>query len=177
MELHYSIPLIDDVLGAWGETIGHDLEGYRNHVYRMVNFTYAIGEFDEESRRKIAIAGCFHDIGIWPERTLDYLEPSAYWARRFLAANDLEHWQPQIRDMICQHHKLRTFKSDLLVEAFRKGDLVDFSLGIFNCGLPRSLVSEVKAAFPNAGFHKCLVGIAARWIVRHPLNPVPVLKF
>ena len=177
MKIYADIPLIDDVLGPWGETIGRDLSGYRNHVYRMVNFTIAMGEFDDETRKKIAIAGCFHDIGIWPERTLDYLEPSAVRAFEYLDSNGLGDWQQQMRAMVCQHHKLRVFQSDPLVEAFRKGDLVDFSLGLFNCGLPRSFVSEVKSAFPNAGFHKCLVGIAARWIVRHPLNPLPVLRF
>jgi hypothetical protein len=136
-----------------------------------------MGEFDEQAQRKIAIAGCFHDIGIWPTRTLDYLEPSAERAIEYLKYSGLENWQSQVEEMICQHHKLTTFKRDPLVEAFRKGDLVDFSLGIFKCGLPRSFVSEVKAAFPNAGFHKCLVGIASRWIIRHPLDPVPVARF
>jgi len=177
MKIHTDIPLIDNVIDLWSPVIGRDVAGYRNHVYRMVNFTYAMGEFDEETRTKITIAGIFHDIGIWSERTFDYLEPSVYWAKRFLAANELFDWQPQIHEMVCQHHKLSTYKSDPLVEAFRKGDLVDFSLGIFRCGLPRSFVSEVKAAFPNAGFHKCLVGIASRWIIRHPLNPVPVVRF
>jgi len=177
MQIHRSIPLIDETLGGWSEAIGGDLGGYRNHVYRMVNFTYAMGEFDEPSRKAIAIAGCFHDIGIWPTRTLDYLEPSAERAREYLGENGLGGWQSQIAEMICEHHKLRAYESDPLVEAFRKGDLVDFSLGIFKCGLPRSFVSEVKAAFPNAGFHKCLVGIASRWVVRHPLNPVPVLRY
>ena len=176
MKLFESIPLIDDVLGSWSEAIGSDLSGYKNHVYRMVNFTCAMGEFDEASREKIAIAGCFHDMGIWPERTLDYLEPSADRAEKYLAENGLSEIQPQIREMICEHHKLRSFERDPLVEAFRKGDLVDFSLGIVKCGLPRSFVNEVKAAFPNTGFHKCLVGVAARWFVRHPLNPVPVIR-
>ncbi|MEO5857807.1 MAG: hypothetical protein ABIR33_02545 [Pyrinomonadaceae bacterium] len=65
---------------------------------------------------------------------------------------------------------MRVYKADTVVEAFRKGDLVDFSFGLFKCGLPGRFVSEVKAAFPNAGFHRCLVGIASRWIIRHPLN-------
>jgi hypothetical protein len=177
MKVFDSISLIDETLESWSNEIGRDLTGYRNHVYRMVNFTYAMDEFDEEAQRKIAIAGCFHDIGIWPTRTLDYLEPSADRAEKFLGENGLGALQTQVREMICQHHKLRTFQSDPLVEAFRKGDLVDFSLGILSCGLPRSFVSEVKAAFPNAGFHKCLVGVAARWIVRHPLNPIPVARF
>ena len=177
MRIHAEIPLIDDTLNGWSESIGRDLNGYRNHVYRMVNFTYAMGEFDEAARQTIAIAGCFHDIGIWPERTLDYLEPSANRAEEYLAEKGLSGVQPRIREMICQHHKLRRFKSDPLVEAFRKGDLVDLSLGKFKCGLPNSYVREVKAAFPNAGFHKCLVGVASRWILRHPLSPVPVLRF
>ena len=176
MKLYESLPLIDDTLGGWSEVIGRDLAGYRNHVYRMVNFTYALGEFSDEAKRKIEIAGCFHDIGIWPERTLDYLEPSALRAEEYLDGNGLSNIQPQIREMICQHHKLRRVDNDPLVEAFRKGDLVDFSLGIFKCGLPRSFVNEVKAAFPNAGFHRCLVGVASRWIIRHPLNPVPVVR-
>jgi len=177
MKLHNDIPLIDDVLDAWSGIIGRDLAGYRNHVYRMVNFTYAMGEFDEETRKRITIAGIFHDIGIWSEGTFDYWEPSVYWAKRFLASNELLDWQPQVHEMICQHHKLRSYKTDPLVEAFRKGDLIDFSLGLFKCGLPRSFVSEVKAAFPNAGFHTCLVGVASRWIIRNPLNPVPVARF
>ena len=176
MKLFESIALIDDVLGSWSEAIGRDLDGYRNHVYRMVNFTYAMGEFDEGSRKKIAIAGCFHDIGIWPGRTLDYLEPSAERAEEYLRGNGMGEWQRQIREMICQHHKLRSYQSDPQVEAFRKGDLVDFSLGVVRCGLPRSFVKEVKTTFPNSGFHKCLVGVAARWFVRHPLNPVPVIR-
>jgi hypothetical protein len=38
--------------------------------------------------------------------------------------------------MIDQHHKLGPYRDDPLVETLRKGDLVDFSLGILKCGLP-----------------------------------------
>ncbi|MEQ1765746.1 MAG: HD domain-containing protein, partial [Pyrinomonadaceae bacterium] len=140
MQVFDSIPLIDETLAGWSGEIGRDLAGYRNHVYRMVNFTYAMGEFDDDARKKIAFAGCFHDIGIWPTRTLDYLDPSAERAEIFLAENGLEDWRMQVREMICQHHKLRSHRTDPLVEAFRKGDLVDFSLGLFKFGLPRSFV-------------------------------------
>lgn len=81
--------------------------------------------------------------------------------------------------MIDQHHKLGKYKDDSqsTIEAFRKGDLVDFSLGVVKCGLPRDYVKSVKAEFPNAGFHMGLVKTAGKWICRHPLNPVPVLKW
>ncbi|MGV2388825.1 MAG UNVERIFIED_CONTAM: hypothetical protein LVR29_12755 [Microcystis novacekii LVE1205-3] len=43
--------------------------------------------------------------------------------------------------MVEMHHKVRTYKTDRypLVELFRRGDLVDFSLGFFKFGIPRSL--------------------------------------
>jgi hypothetical protein len=65
----------------------------------------------------------------------------------------------------------------LTVEVFRKGDLVDFSLGIVKCGLPNWLIQRVKERFPNAGFHKRLIQLELRWVSRHPLNPLPILKW
>ena len=51
MQIHLDIPLIDDTLGNWRVEVGRDLIGFRYHVYRLVNFTYAMGEFDEEVAR------------------------------------------------------------------------------------------------------------------------------
>jgi hypothetical protein len=79
--------------------------------------------------------------------------------------------------MIDQHHKLGPYRDDPLVETLRKGDLVDFSLGILKCGLPAEYVQHVESRFANAGFHRRLVGLAAGWLSRHPLDPLPVLKW
>ena len=79
--------------------------------------------------------------------------------------------------MIDMHHKLRRYPDDRLTEVFRQGDLVDFSLGLFKCGLPADYVKAVKKQFPNHGFHKFLAKLAGKWICRHPLNPLPVAKF
>ena len=78
--------------------------------------------------------------------------------------------------MIDLHHRVRKHTAPL-VDIFRKGDLVDFSLGIVKCGVPAAFIRTVKEQFPNEGFHKQLVRRAGRWICRHPLNPVPVLKW
>ena len=61
--------------------------------------------------------------------------------------------------MVEFHHKVRAYKDEQypLVEIFRKGDLVDFSLGIFKCGVPRTYIKSVKQTIPNAGFHKFLI--------------------
>jgi hypothetical protein len=179
MTIEDRIPLLEDILDKWKGKIGGDFAGYKNHVYRMTNFCFALGEYNAEEREKIIIAGCFHDIGIWAGATFDYLPPSIVPAKEFLEQNGLAQWIPEIELMIDQHHKLRAYQDAYspLVETFRKGDLVDFSLGIVKCGLPKTYIKSVQKQFPNAGFHKGLVKLAGRWFCRHPLNPVPVLKW
>ena len=171
------LSLIDDILGSRKDIIGPDYAGYRNHVCRMVRFCLVQGDLSEEERQKVIIAGCFHDIGIWTAGTFDYLPPSIVEANEYLERNGLEEWTPEISLMIDQHHKLHEYQTDPLTEVFRKGDLVDFSLGIVKCGVSVDYIRQVKAEFPNAGFHKFLVRLAGRWFCRHPLNPVPVLKW
>jgi hypothetical protein len=173
------INVIDDILESYRAVIGRDYPGYKNHVYRMVNFCFASGELNAEQQQKVAIAGSFHDIGIWTADTFDYLPPSIAAANGYLASEGLDAWCEEIGQMIDQHHKLHSAAGNggRLVEIFRKGDLVDLSLGLVKCGLPRETIRAVKTRFPNAGFHVCLIKQACRWIPRNPLNPVPVLKW
>ncbi len=177
MKIEHQISLIDEILNDWHEELGDSFDGYRNHVYRMVNFTYALADLGPDERDKVAVAGAFHDIGIWPGDNFDYLCPSIDRSRNYLDAACLNRWSDDVARMISEHHKLRRVTGDRLVEAFRRGDLVDFSLGILGQGLPRTFIREVKDAFPNAGFHRSLIRTACRWIVRHPLRPVPVVKW
>lgn len=174
-----NIENIDTILAPWKELIGQDYQGYRNHVIRMVTFCLLLEPCSEEDQQKIEIAACFHDIGIWTKQTLDYLAPSVIPARKYLKAHDLADWIPEITEMILEHHKLRKVKNgnSRLVELFRKGDLVDFSTGKIKFGLDKRLVSGVKNEFPNAGFHSMLVKRSAKWFVKHPLNPVPMMKW
>lgn len=179
-EIDDQIPLANEILDAWKIELGNDFLGYKNHVYRMINFCFALRqEFNEEEREKIIIAGCFHDLGIWTNKTFDYLPPSIVLAKDYLKQNKLENWSNEIELMIDMHHKLGVYQDSQnpLIETFRQGDLVDFSLGLMKCGLPKTYIKNVKKQFPNAGFHKCLVRLASGWIFKHPLNPIPVLKW
>jgi hypothetical protein len=169
-------PLIDHILDSHRDTLGGDFPGYRNHVYRMVNFCLVLGDFDEVDRAKIAIAGSFHDLGIWTADTFDYLPPSIALAAEYLNSHGRDHWTDEITEMICLHHRVRK-TSKPLTEAFRRADLADFSLGIVKGGVPPDFIRAVKAEFPNNGFHKQLLRRGFRWFCRHPLNPVPVLKW
>jgi hypothetical protein len=179
MEIETNIPLVEEILDIRKLELGNDYAGYKNHAYRMIHFCLALYDCEREEREKIIIAGCFHDLGIWINNTFDYLPPSIALAKGYLTQNGLDHWFAEIELMIDMHHKLRSYRDDRypLVEVFRKGDLVDFSLGIVKCGLPSSLIKRVKERFPNAGFHKRLVQLELEWVSKHPLNPLPVLKW
>jgi hypothetical protein len=179
MTIHARLPLLDEILSPWTEAIGADLAGYRNHVYRIVNFSLAMRVCTDDERRKLITAACFHDLGIWSDHTVDYLPPSIARARGYLNDRGLEHWLPDVEPMIAFHHQLTAHADDArpLVEVFRRADLVDVSLGIVRFGLPRSYVARVKAQFPNAGFHRRLVRLAATGFLTQPLRPLPFIKW
>lgn len=170
-------PLVDEILQPFRHHPG--LHGYKNHVSRVIDFCDALSPLDEIARTKVTIAACFHDLGLFTEGTLDYLPPSISLARGYLTDNGLEQWRDEIETMIDQHHRLRPIDGaeSELIELFRKADLIDFSLGIFRFGVSRSTVSRAKAEYPNNGFHRHLVRTAGRWICRHPLNPLPIVKW
>ena len=136
------IGLVDDILDGYRGVIGDDFGGYRNHVYRMVNFCLIQGNFDAEQKEKLAIAASFHDLGIWTADTFDYLPPSVALAVESLLHRGLTDWSAEISQMIDLHHRLRS-NNELLTEVFRKGDLIDFSLGIVRCGVSADYVRSV----------------------------------
>ena len=79
--------------------------------------------------------------------------------------------------MIEYHHKLSVYTSDhaSLVEAFRRADLVDVTLGMQASGLPKPFVSSVKKAFPDHGVHWALAKGLSGYMVTHPWNPLPMM--
>lgn len=179
MLIEKPIPLLDEILKPWQTTIGKDYLGYKNHVYRMVHCCLALHNCNTEQREKIITAGCFHDIGIWIENTVDYIPPSIPPAKDYLKEKQKENWSREIELMISEHHKITTYKNKdyPLVEVFRKGDLIDFSFGLIRFGLSKTDINQLQAIFPNAGFHKNLSKLAAKWFVKHPWNPAPMMKW
>lgn len=174
-----SIALVDGILAPWRERIGADWDGYRNHAQRVARFAGALSVASPETQRKIAIAAAFHDLGIWSDGTFDYLPPSVALARDYLHEHGLDAWAPEIERMIAMHHRVRSCSGpdDALVEALRRADLVDLSLGVVSFGLDRALVTTVKSDFPNAGFHRCLAGLLGGWFREHPLTLPPFLRW
>lgn len=180
MKILSRIPLLEEILAKYQQTIGDDFIPYRNHVCRVVNFCFQLKkDMDDEQKEKVIIAGVFHDLGIWTEDTLDYLPPSVSMANAYLQRRNLLNWTVEIELMINLHHKLSKYADDAnpLVEVFRRADLVDLSLGMVKFGLSPDIIANIKAMFPNAGFHKRLTQLAAREFYRHPFRPLPFLKW
>jgi hypothetical protein len=179
MKLEDDIPSLESILNEWREAIGNQYEPYKNHVYRVLNFCFALHQCSEEDKQKLIITGCFHDIGIWSDDTIDYLEPSIELAKKYLKEKSKEEWSDEIELMIDLHHKFRTVKNCEypLVEVFRKGDWVDVSKGMRSFGLPMTYVKSVLNKFPNLGFHKNLTRLTREEFKRHPFNPLPMMKW
>jgi hypothetical protein len=172
----------DEVLGAHVAVLGADFEGYRNHAYRVANFCLALTSTspaagDGERIAKIALAAAFHDLGIWTDATFDYLPPSIRLARAYLAETGRSEWAPDISEMVLQHHKLTPFRGPcVLVEPFRRADLIDVSHGLASFGLGREFLTEVFAQWPDSRFHERLVRLFLARLARYPWNPLPMVR-
>jgi hypothetical protein len=173
-----AFPFVDDALRPFADALGRDRVAYRHHVIRLLNFLFALAP-ELRDTEQVAVAAAFHDLGIWTDRTFDYLGPSRRLAREHLASRGLAHLAPEVEAIIEQHHKLRPYRGPFApsVEAFRRADLADVSLGIIRSGLPAPFVRAVRAALPNAGFHARLATLTGRQCLRTPLRPLPMLRW
>lgn len=172
-------PEIDELLSRWREPLDGDYNAYRGHVYRVFNYCRILAGNGANSDSKFAVAAVFHDIGIWSNKTFDYLEPSVALAREYLKDTQRSFGESAVSHMILYHHKMRPYRSKdgRLVEAFRRADRVDVSGGRFRSGLDHGFIRIVRAEFPSAGFHRRVLQLSLKWALRHPLNPLPVMKW
>jgi HD domain-containing protein len=174
-----SLPTVEEVLDDHASELGHDFMAYRNHVYRVANLCLAIVGDSRVELEKIAVAAVFHDLGIWTNNTFDYIAPSVAIARKHLTARGVAEWIPEIEAMIVDHHKVTPSraKPQSLVESFRRADWIDVSRGLRRFGLPRTFIATVVTTWPNAGFHRRLVQLTIDRFWKHPLTPLPMVKW
>lgn len=172
-------PLIEEALEIWAPALGPARAAYRGHVYRVFNFARRVLG-SERHDDALALASAFHDIGIWSDATFDYLGPSIRRATEHVRARRPALSAELIADVIRNHHLLRRARAGSaadVIEAFRRADLTDVSRGLLRGELDAGFVREAVAAFPYAGFHGALLRAALPWCVRHPLRPLPMLRF
>jgi hypothetical protein len=157
-----------------------DFEGYHHHCLRMLNVVLRLSEDEPDRRQKTEIALAFHDLTLFPNRTLDYLEPSVQLAGEHLSRIGRADWHEQISLMIRMHHKITAYRGPHanLVEATRKADWIDVSFGALSFGLDRDWLSGLHKRFPLYSFYpRTLVPVIARYAVTHLARPLPNFRW
>ena len=173
---------LEGVLETWREAIGCDFQAYKNHCYRVLNGAYAVleagGLASDEHLETIGFALGFHDLGIWSDVNFDYLEPSA--RRAELAMADMA-WpdlrKQQVLAIIARHHQFIRIHDDSLSEAVRQADWCDVSLGLMRGTIEKARWRQIVKRFPNAGFHQLLIRKGGVHALKHPLNPLPMMRW
>ena len=172
-------PVVESLLNNWREALGKDFQAYQNHVYRVINYCAAQQTLEERQLEQVAIAACFHDVGIWLDHTFDYLGPSCQRANNYLVREGKSHWIDAVCGMILEHHKVTAYqgKEADIINVFRKADWIDVSMGTLRFGVAGRDIRAVRQAFPYVGFHRMLVQLSARNLIRHPLRPLPMFHW
>jgi hypothetical protein len=169
---------IEGLLAGFAPQLAGDAVAYGGHVRRVFGLVRAqLPALTADELEQLAIAAVFHDLGVWTDHTFDYLDPSRALAADYLAAEHRAAWATTVDAMILEHHKLRPFKGDRLVEAFRRADLCDLSFGHLRGPISRSAYRDLAAMFPSAGFHRRIAQLATKRAFTHPLRPAPMMRW
>lgn len=155
-------PRVEELFQPYKDLIGGDYLGYRNHVYRTITYAMYFLNNNPEFEQLVETAFVYHDIGLWTDHELAYLEPSEAIALR---DNEKYGWglDPEIlQGAIHWHHKIFAYKGphQKVIEACRKADWVDASKGMLRKGIDKAIIKEVEETFPNHGFHDTLLRLA-----------------
>jgi hypothetical protein len=167
-------PIVDTVLDRHSDALGNDLSAYRNHVYRCLTYHQLLLGFSVPDAA--ALAWATHDLGIWTAGTFDYLTPSADLAAAYadeFGIADVD----QLRALVTEHHRLRPLRDARLTETFRQADLIDVSHGLLRQGIARPAVRAAVEQLPYNGFHAFLARGLTGYVVRHPLRPLPMMRW
>jgi hypothetical protein len=155
-------PTVERYLPMVAEAVGPDFAAYRNHIYRVLSYALHFLGDDSRGREHIGFALVFHDVGMWTDRELAYLEPSEVVAER-VRAQHATHLNPRlVANIIHWHHKLLSFAGPdaEIVNAARKADWIDASMGMVRHGVSRREVTAIEAAIPVLGFPQILMRLA-----------------
>lgn len=174
---------MDDEFFPLAKIIGtNDFTSYRNHCLRVLTFTnYFLPEFVEKefpsAMSLAAVAIVYHDVALWTDKELNYLHPSAEYMKLKLVDHYTEEEMNIMIEIIMQHHKITEYTSSAseittnkvtdpaaiaLIEAVRKADWTDATMGVRRFGMPSTFLEQVYDEIPEAGFHEMLLKMGKR---------------
>jgi len=179
---------LDLVRGA----LGQDYDRYRNHCLRVYTFSkYFLPEFVVEEMPNafdiLAVALAYHDVALWTDGALDYLDPTVKQMDSYLSKEEedsiLNVEELEIAEIIIEeHHKFTPYNGgknatvNALVNAARKADWADFTIGVVGWGLPAGLLEAAYDQVPELGFHMMLAKMGSRLSPDSLVGRLAVLK-
>jgi hypothetical protein len=167
---------------------GDDYQSYRNHCLRVLSFAKYflpshVYEVHPNAMNILAMALAYHDVGLWTDQQLNYLEPSFRRMEENVGKDQIFtlHHISIARDIIRYHHKVTNFHSsnkavEAMVNAVRKADWADVTMGILRFGMPTDLLEMAYQKVPSYGFHQMLAGMSSRLSPHSFLGRLEVLK-
>lgn len=159
-----SSPGVEEELEKYEDLIGEDYYGYRGHIYRVLSYSMYFLNGDETYRTVIEKALVYHDIGLWTDNVLDYLDPSVEVAKKNLQNSFSEEEMQLIDDIIVYHHKITPFEGPHadIVNAVRKADWIDATQGLVHHGMPQKNIQKAYHFIPAAGFYETLAAFGPK---------------
>ncbi|WP_460812613.1 HD domain-containing protein [Nocardioides salsibiostraticola] len=99
--------VIDPILDSFADAIGEHLRIYRHHCLYVAHVARALApESAARHDRALGIAAAFHDLGLFAEGTIDYLEPSVTLAAAYCEREGYADLVPLVTRLIENHHKI-----------------------------------------------------------------------
>jgi hypothetical protein len=165
-----------------------DYVKYRNHCLRVLSFAKhflptSVYEVYPNAMNIIAMALAYHDVALWTDRKLNYLEHSVMRMEVDVGKDRIfttDHVSIA-REIILYHHKFTSFHSsnnaaEAMVNAVRKADWADATMGVIPFGLPTDLLELAYIKVPSYGFHAMLAGMGSRLSPQSFFGQFEVLK-
>lgn len=166
---------IVEILHPFKASLGIAYVPYLHHACRVKKYACHLLSITESDL--ITVTAAFHDLDVWENETMDYLEGSSRLAKRYVIDHTLDIDLTELDKVITLHHQLVKIRNHPTAEAFRKADLIDLSAGLINLGLTRSLIRQTEKHYPRHGFTQLIMKKVISWSARNPTNPFPMIKW
>jgi hypothetical protein len=163
-------PRVDRLLEPHRAALGADYDGYRNHILRTLSYAY---HWKKGQRKVMEAALVYHDLALWTDKRLDYIQPSVALMRAELGASRTSDGEREYTDeeldvaeaIILQHHKLTPYAGPhaVVVNAVRKADWLDATRGLVRADMPADNIALVKQELPPAGFYSSLLSAGPKY--------------
>jgi hypothetical protein len=134
----------------------------------------------------LGIALAYHDVALWTDGALDYLDPSVKQMDTHVSDptdSILSKEELKIADIIIQeHHKVTSYSAgknatvNELVNVARKADWADLTFGVVRWDIHAGLIQAAYDTVPELGFHIMLANMGKRLSPDSHIGRLTVLK-